>query len=364
MWALGVMLWAITNWMFRPVPEYVVAILMCSMYILLKILSFPDAFGALGSSTVWLVIGVLGIGTAVTSSGLMKRITLVIMSLFPPSFKGQVMALLGAGAVTAPLIPSTVAKVMIAGPIVASIGTTLDLKKRSSGMSGLMVAMYTGFCLSAPVFLNASFFAYIVLSALPADVQAHFTWTNWFLAALLWSIVMLVASYFTIILLFSPKDAKAIPKELIQEQIKALGPMSKNEKISMVVLAGCIVFWILEAKMGIPAVIPSVIGLSLLTTFGVLSVADFNTKIPWNIIAFFAGIMGLARALSVTGVNDWIAVTCGPYMSNLSANPYLFVTVTAVAVFIGRFIVVDTITPLTVFTVTLAPFCLMGGMNP
>jgi DASS family divalent anion:Na+ symporter len=224
--------------------------------------------------------------------------------------------------------------------------------------------MYTGFCLSAPVFLNASFFAYIVLSALPADIQAHFTWTNWFLAALPWSIVMLVGSYFTIVLLFSPKDAKSIPKELIQEQIKALGPMSKNEKISMVVLAGCIILWILEARMGIPAVIPAVVGLCLLTAFGVLSVADFNTKMPWNIIAFFAGIMGLARALAVVGVNDWIAVTCGPFMSNLSANPYLFVAVTAVAVFIGRFIVVDTITPLTVFTVTLAPFCLMGGMNP
>ncbi|MDR1649779.1 MAG: anion permease [Synergistaceae bacterium] len=364
MWTLGIMLWAIMNWMFRPVPEYVAAILMCSMWVVLKIVPFADAFGALGSSTVWLVIGVLGIGTAVTNSGLLKRITLMIMKLFPSNFKGQVMAILGAGTLTAPLIPSTTAKVSIAGPIVAGIGVTLGLGKRSTGMSGLMVAMYTGFCLTGPVFLSASFFAYVVLGVLPAEVQAHFTWMNWFLAALPWSIVMLAGSYFAIILLFSPKDAKTIPKEVIREQIKALGPLSKNEKITLIVLAGCIVLWILEARMGIPAVIPSVVGLCLLTAFGVLSIADFNTKIPWNIIAFVAGILGLAKVLSAVGVNAWIGATCGPYMSTLSANPYLFVAVTAVAIFIARFIVVDQVTPLTLFTVILAPFCVIGGMNP
>ena len=65
----------------------------------------------------------------------------------PPTFKGQVLALLGSGVVIGPFIPSTIAKVSIVGAMATDIGGKLGFQNRSRGMSGLWSAMYAGYTL-------------------------------------------------------------------------------------------------------------------------------------------------------------------------------------------------------------------------
>lgn len=364
MQVIGLLLWAIINWILLPMPEHVTALIMCSMWVILKIVTFGEAFAQFSGTTVWLVIGVLGIGAAVTKCGLLTRIALLTMKLFPATFRGQVMALLGAGTVVAPLIPSTTAKISIVGPMVSAMGQELGLEKRSKGMGGLMVAMYTGFCLTGPVFLSASFFGYIILAALPPEVQMQFGWGQWFVAVIPWAIVMLVLSYFAITRMYKPATKAELSKEMIKKKLADLGPMKREEKITLIVLFVAIVFWVLERTINIPAVIPALLALSILTATGVFTAQDYATKIPWHIITFIGGIMAAASVLAKVGVNDWIAQTFGPFMGNLTSSPYIFIPIVAVFIFLARFVVVDIVMPLTLFTVLLTPFCVSAGMSP
>ncbi|MCL2162954.1 MAG: anion permease [Oscillospiraceae bacterium] len=361
---IGLLVWAIINWMLAPIPDFIVVIIMCCLWVILGIAPFTVAFGSFGSTTLWLVVGVLGIGTAVTKSGLLYRITLMIMKLFPPTFSGQVMSLLASGTVVAPLIPSTTAKVAIAGPLVNSIGDALGLAPKSKGRGGLFVAMYTGFCLTGPIFVSASFFGYIILGVMPEDIQSKFTWGYWLLSVLPWGIVMLLASFFAITRIYKPKEKVTISKEKVREQIAELGPMKKEEKITMTIVLICIVFWILESVLNVNSAIPALLGLGLLISFGVLTVQDYVMKTPWNIITFIGGIMGLATVLGQQGINTWIADVLGPIMGSIAGNPYIFVIVLTIIVFFARFIVADLITPLTLFPVLLTPFCIAGGISP
>lgn len=363
MWVLGLLLWAIVNWMLKPMPDYITMILMCSAWVVLKIVPFSTAFGQIGSSTVWLVIGVLGIGTAVSKSGLLSRITLITMQLFPPTFKGQIMAMLCAGTVVAPLIPSTTAKISIAGPMVSSIGTMLGLPKRSKGFGGLAVAMYTGFGLTGPIFLSASFFAYIIMAALPAEISSQFTWGKWFISALPWGIVMLFFSYFVITKMYKPSSENIMSKEIIAGKIKEMGPLTNHEKLSLVVLVFCFIFWILENFVRVPAGITALVGMSILTCLGVLTPVDYVTKTPWAIITFVGGVLGLSAVLSAVGINQWIAQIFSPVMSHVTGNPYLFIFTISIIIFLARFLI-DMITSLTLFTVLFTPFCIKAGINP
>ena len=92
-------------WIFNVIPSFVTGLLMLSSWIILRAVDFPTAFNIFSSTTMWIIIGGLGLGAAATKSGLINRIALNIMKLFPANFSGQTLALFTAGTIISPMIP-------------------------------------------------------------------------------------------------------------------------------------------------------------------------------------------------------------------------------------------------------------------
>ena len=111
MWVAGLLVWTLLNLILRYIPDFVVLMMMSCMWVILHIMPFQQAFESFTGTTVWLLVGALGIGTAVTKSGLLTRVALCTMKLCSPTFSGQVFAMLASGVVLSPFIPSTTAKV-------------------------------------------------------------------------------------------------------------------------------------------------------------------------------------------------------------------------------------------------------------
>ena len=82
---------------------------MCLLPIL-KITTFAGAFSAWSGSTLWLVIMVFALSVGIANSGLLTRIALKMLSLFPATYKGAVTALMATSVVLGPLVPSLSAK--------------------------------------------------------------------------------------------------------------------------------------------------------------------------------------------------------------------------------------------------------------
>ncbi len=364
MYIMGLLIWAIINWMTNVIPDFVCVFIMCCAWVLLDIVPFSTAFGSFSGTTVWLLIAAMGIGAAVTKSGLLARVALCIMRICPPTFKGQVLALLGSGVVIGPFIPSTIAKVSIVGAMATDIGSKLGFENRSKGMSGLWSAMYAGYTLLSQAALSASFFSYIIMGLLPENVQAQFSWMFWLKAMLPWLIICTIASYIGIILLYKPKDAPKLSKQDVANMINKLGPMSHDEKITLIVLVTCIIFWVLERTLNVPAAITALLGMCALLMSGVIDSKDYNQSINWSIIAFMGGAINLATAITTVGIDSWLGNTFGGTMGALIGNPYLFVPVIATVALISRFVIVDMTTDYALFTVILTPFCLSAGMSP
>lgn len=364
MWTLGLLIWAIVNWVSNAIPDFVCIFIMCCTWVLMGIVPFTTAFNSFSGTTVWLLIAAMGIGAAVTKSGLLARVALCIMRICPPTFKGQVLALLGSGVVIGPFIPSTIAKVSIVGAMATDIGGKLGFENRSKGMSGLWSAMYAGYTLLSQAVLSASFFSYIIMGLLPKDVQAQFSWFFWLRAMLPWLIICTIASYFAICLLYKPQNAPTLSKEDVSAMLDKLGPMSWDEKITLGVLLVCIVLWVLERTLNIPAAVTAVLGMSALLALGVITPKDYNQRINWSIIAFMGGAINLATAITTVGIDSWLGNTFGGTMAGLISNPYLFVFVIATVALLSRFIIVDMTTDYTLFTVILTPFCLAAGVSP
>ena len=364
MWTLGLLIWAIVNWVSNAIPDFVCIFIMCCTWVLMGIVPFTTAFNSFSGTTVWLLIAAMGIGAAVTKSGLLARVALCIMRICPPTFKGQVLALLGSGVVIGPFIPSTIAKVSIVGAMATDIGGKLGFENRSKGMSGLWSAMYAGYTLLSQAVLSASFFSYIIMGLLPEEVQAQFSWFFWLRAMLPWLIICTIASYIAICFLYRPQNAPTLSKEDVSAMLDKLGPMSRDEKITLGVLVLCIIFWVLERTLNVPAAVTAVLGMSALLALKVITPKDYNQRINWSIIAFMGGAINLATTITTVGIDSWLGNTFGVTMAGLISNPYLFVPVIATTALISRFVIVDMTTDYTLFTVILTPFCLAAGVSP
>lgn len=364
MWVIGMMLWAIINWITRVIPDFAVLILMCCGWVVLRIMPFDAAFVSFTGTTVWLLVGALGIGVAVTKSGLISRTALYIMKLCAPTYRGQVFAVLMAGLVLSPFIPSTTAKVAVAGALSTDVGEKLGLKDRSPAMTGIWLAMYTGFSLCSPIILSASYFAYMILTLMPIEVQKQFSFGYWLIAMLPWGVFVTLSCFAAIVLLYSPEEKINLKREDIDEMIKRLGPLSKNEKITLTVIFCCMICWIFEKRLGVPAAIPALFGMSLLLCLGVISKTDYNTKISWSLITFVGSAISLAAVITSVGLDTWIAATTAPLLGGIVSNLYLFLITVSAAIILTRFIIIDPMTCFTLYIVVLSPFCVDAGVSP
>lgn len=364
MWALGIFVWGVTYLIFEVAPDYVVTIAMCSMWPLFKTVPFITAFSFFADPTWWLMVGALGIGVAASKSGLLRRIALLVMRIAPATFKGQTLALMGAGTLIAPLIPSITAKAAICSPLSVGISDAMGYKRKTQGPAGLFAAMMVGFVCTGPSFLSASFLCYMIKSFLPKDVAAQFHWMQWFLAMIPWTIVLLVLSYFAIQILYKPEEKDTLPAGYAADQLAKMGPMSRIEKITLAVLLIGLLLWMTEMLHGIPAVLIALFGLVALLYGKVYDRPDFKSGIPWDAVVFIGTIVGISYVFPYLKIDKWMGVVLGPVLTPLVSNPYLFVGGLAVAIYLIRFVLVSQVATLTIFPVMLTPFAMQAGVNP
>jgi len=364
MHGLGILLWAVTYWVFEVAPDYVIAVAMCTLWVLFQCVLFKTAFATFADTTWWLLLGAMGMGLAVSKSGLLKRISLRVMQIFPATFNGQLLALISAGIAIAPLIPSMTAKAAIVAPISMGISDAMGYQRRSRGAGGLFGAMYLGFVLTGPMFVSASFIGYMMRGLLPQNIQNQFNWTMWFTASIVWSIVVLVLTYLAIRFFYTPKEQDSLPSDYAAKMLAALGPMSRNEKITAVVLIAALLCWMTEQIHSVNATVIALIGLVVLLACKVFDRQDFRTGIGWDNMIFIGAIINLGSVLPALNIDKWIAQIASPMITLTISNIYLFIICLCFVIYAIRFVLVSFTATTAIFTVLLVPFALQSGINP
>ncbi len=195
---LGILIMAIVWWITGVLPEFVTAVVMAVLFVVVAGISVGATFSTFASSTWWLLLSAFTLGVGMKTSGLMRRIALAIVRKFPRTFRCQVIAQLVTGTVLGPLIPSLAVKGAMLAPLAMSIGDELGYERQGKRATGLFAAMLVGIRTVAPTIVSASVTGYALMATLPADVQEQFNMASWFVAALPWLVVVLTLNYFLI----------------------------------------------------------------------------------------------------------------------------------------------------------------------
>ena len=383
---LGILIMAIVWWITGVLPEFVTAVVMAVLFVVVAGISVGATFSTFASSTWWLLLSAFTLGVGMKTSGLMKRIALAIVRKFPRTFRCQVIAQLVTGTVLGPLIPSLAVKGAMLAPLAMNIGDELGYERQGKRATGLFAAMLVGIRTVAPTIVSASITGYALMATLPADVQEQFNMASWFVAALPWLAVVLVLNYFLIMGIYGRGEKAASGSETVgapgnAQSLKqssrggtdlsdnqpipdGLGPLSVVEKRMLAIILVTVVLWATEPFHHVSAM---AVGLAALVAMFVLKVIDvpaFKSGVNWTSLLFIGIALGLGSVFAEAGLNDWVMQTCGPAFQALAGNPYLLVLGIGVITVVLRFLIVSEVAYLNLLMAFLVPMAASVGVNP
>ena len=418
---LGILIMAIVWWITGVLPEFVTAVVMAVLFVVVAGISVGATFSTFASSTWWLLLSAFTLGVGMKTSGLMRRIALAIVRKFPRTFRCQVIAQLVTGTVLGPLIPSLAVKGAMLAPLAMSIGDELGYERQGKRATGLFAAMLVGIRTVAPTIVSASVTGYALMATLPADVQEQFNMASWFVAALPWLVVVLALNYFLIMGMYGRGEASACdavedsPSETVgapgnaqslkqsslrcgtrfvgaaecadskQDEAESsvaepsrggtdlndnqsipdgLGPLSVVEKRMLAIILVTVVLWATEPFHHISAMAVGLAALVFMFVLKVIDVPAFKSGVNWTSLLFIGIALGLGSVFAEAGLNDWVMRTCGPAFQALAGNPYLLVLGIGVITVVLRFLIVSEVAYLNLLMAFLVPMAASVGVNP
>lgn len=362
--ALGALAWAIVWWILKILPDFVTALIMGILFVTIANVPISTMFSAFSNSTWWLLLSAFGLSVGVTKSGLMHRISLYVLKLFPASYRWQVLGLLTVGTVTAPFIPSLSAKAAMLAPLSQGISRSMGYADRSRQSAGLFLAMLTGLRNPAPLFISASVLGYTLLASYPESVQAQFTMGRWFASAIVWFAVVSVLNYAVLCVVFKPGKGVCSGVLDLDDKLRALGHITKNEKIMLLIVILTMLLWVAEPVHGIPNSIVAIGALCATIISGVVKPRQLRQEMNWESLIFIGVALGLAPSFAYLGINDWIVAVCGPLIRAMSSNLYILLPGVAVITVLARFVIVSELAFVNIFMAFIVPLAVGSGINP
>ncbi|MEM0932316.1 MAG: DASS family sodium-coupled anion symporter [Bacteroidota bacterium] len=327
---IAVAVWMLIWWITEAVSISVTALLPLLLFPLLKILPIAEVGANYGSPIVFLFFGGFVMALALEKVNLHRRIALNIIKLTGTTPNRVILGFMIATASLSMWISNTASTVVML-PIALSVISLLinDEDGFTKNDKNFALSVMLGIAFSA----NAGGIATVIgtppnsvlIGLLENEYNTEISFLKWMTLGLPFSTIMIAISYLVLVKwMFPNRDLKFnASKEVIQQELKKLGPTSRKEKMVLVIFAITVFLWI--SRTLINSIFPT-LGLSdtMISIFAAISLfavpyniknGDFiitwkdTSKLAWGILILFGGGLALAKGMSVSGIVDLVAST-------------------------------------------------------
>ena len=360
---LGLICFTLIFWVFRVLPDYGVALVFAMVIILTKLQSAETVMGGFASTTWFMTLGVLGLGAAITGSGLFYRFSLHLVRMFPLSYYWQIIATGVMGVVVMALIPQQTARTVITSQMLVNLSESLGYKTPSRASTGLFVASFLGLGQLGFLFLTGSTTSLIAWGLLPNDVRAQFTWGYWFIAALPPTLVVIV-DHFT--LQYRPLPAGVAAQNFVHDgadSTQCLGPLSYKEWISQAVLLFTVAGWLTAPYHGIDGAWIAIIAFAVLVNTGIIDWNMLRKGIDWELLIHMGVTLSIPTLLKQARIDVWLVDVMSPLIVPFIDSPVRFFLVIVLLTYLLKLVFTSFLAVVTL-SVALLPLSIDVGMSP
>lgn len=350
-------------WMFRVFPEYGVALLFAIGMIISGLGQPETVLSGFANSSWFMTLGVLGLGAAITSSGLFYRLSLQLVRVFPLSYRWQIVAMGVMGIVVMALIPQQSARTAIISQMLMNLSESLGYKNPSKASTGLFVASFLGLGQLGFLFLTGSTTSLIAWGLLPEEVREQFSWGYWFYAASVPTFVVAAVVILATLILYRPESQPRISYKMVQTQLQILGPLSLHEWITLGVLCITLAGWLSKSYHNIDGAWVALIALCVLINTGVLGWGMMKKGIDWEMLLYMGATLSIPVLLTQARIDQWMVGMFAPVILPLTNSPALCFTVIIVIAIVVKLAFTSFLTVVTL-TVALLPLASELGISP
>ncbi|OBZ11305.1 SLC13 family permease [Bacillus sp. FJAT-26390] len=359
---IGIAVAAVMMWIVPILPDYVVALGMIMLWVLGGVASPETALSGFASSSWLFMICIMAISAVITKSGISYRFALHALRRFPAHYRGQLWGIVAGGALLNPLLPSSSAKVSLGVPMAQTLAESLGFGEKSKGSAGLGLVAMIFFGFTAPFVMTGSYTNVMAYGL--ASAQRSVSWLQWFLYALPAFVIFGGALLAILFFMFRRVEpAKIVTGEVLDEQLRLLGPFTKDERVSLWTIICCIGLMILQPLHGIESTWIMLLGFAALVVSGVLDKQTVSTGIDWTFLLFLGAAFSFAGVAEQLGIAELLSSLLGEHMSFFIASPSLFLAAVIVVSFVVTLVIRDD--PAVILLVTaIVPLGEAIGIHP
>jgi anion transporter len=333
---LAILVFSVGLWMLQVMNNGVASVLMMGLLIPAGVK--PSlALSGFTTSGFWILLVVLFYGCAMHRTGLARRISFYILSLFPGTYPGLLTAFFVIGTILALGIPSMTVRTAIMTPIAWALVQSLGLAPRSRGAALITLTAVEMAVLPGTEVLYGSLLGPVTVSVFQIR-NFPVSWLEYaqilFLPTFALCVMVLIANQFVL----RPEAKLKASPEFARDALRTMGPISRAELITALTVAASILFWATDRVHHLPAYFIGMLALALFAMTGIIRDQDIGTGISWTLILFLGGIFGLANIVQEYKLTDWLAGYFLPVAEHIAASTVVLLLVVAVAMYLLRFI--------------------------
>lgn len=320
---LACALWISSWWITEAIPISATSLLPIVLLPMTQGAPIAQTTAAYGDKMLFLFVGGFIIAIAMQKWGLHKRIALGIISAIGSKTHTLILGFMLATGFLSMWISNTATTLMMVTIATALITQTKEYLPKSG--EDFFKALLLAIAFSASIGGVSTLIGTPtnpIFVAIASDLYGkEFSFTDWMLFALPFSLVMLAITWFVLthVVYKTRKIELPMGSDLIKKELKALGKMSQEEKAIAIVFGLTAVAWMTRTfvlNKFIPGINDTTIAIiAALTMFLIPSKKERGQKLltwaeaerlPWGIIILFGGGLSLAAAFRSSGLAEWL----------------------------------------------------------
>ena len=348
--ALAIFTLCVIFWISHVIPLMITSLLAIILFPLMGVLPADKTYSLFGNQAVFFILGAFILASSVTRTGLSNRMALMFLKWFGHSPKILLLGVITLGAFFSFWMSEHAVAAMMF-PIIVAIVESLELKPAESNYGkALFFAMAWGCVIGGVATFLGGARAPLAVGILLDATGESIGFIKWALATLPTVIVMLVITYWLLILLFpiEIKDVKRARIFLIN-RTACIGRMKREEWSIGILMVGTIFSWIcFGERFGLANIALAAVVIAFV--FKLLRWKEVEEDVNWGLILMYGGAICLGFALGKTGATHWLVdITL---LGSIQSPFILIMMISLVAIFLTEAIsntaVVALLMPITI----------------
>lgn len=289
------------------------------------------------NQTVWLIVSAYLFARAISSTGLGLRVAYSLIRRFATTPLRLSYAVVSAGMLIAPFVPSDTARGGgVVFPVARGLAQAFASEPGPTGRkigSFLMLVCFHGNYLASAVFLTSMVANPLIAQFVKKIANIDITWLGWLAGSSLPALCSLAAVPFFIHRWHTPQIQDTAPaRALAVAQLDKLGSFSIPERRLVVILFAVMLGWITSPWHGIANAFVALTGICAQLLVGLLTWDELIAESKaWDVFLWFAPLLMMSDELNSTGV---VKVVSESLFTHLQGLPWpLALTILALVYF-------------------------------